>query len=137
LADQALGHGVDPSTAARTARAALDHYSGELLPGDRYADWATGARESVARSHLRLLDRLVDDAIAGGRTGEALVLLDRLAEADPYDERHHLRMAEIHLDAGNRGRALDALGRAERMLEDLRVAPSQSVRRLRDLLDHS
>jgi DNA-binding SARP family transcriptional activator len=135
LAERALV-GADAGTpaAAGTARAALEHYRGELLPGDRYADWATGPRESVARTYLRLLDLLVDDALDSGRTGEALVLLDRLAQADPFNERHHLRVAEIHLDAGNRGRALEALERAERTLEDLGVAQSPAVARLRGAL---
>ncbi len=136
LADQALvGGDAGTARAVEAARAALDYYRGELLPGDRYADWAAAVRESIARTHLRLLDLLVDDAVAGDRQAEALVLLDRLAEVDPFDERHHLRTAEIHLQAGNRGRALDALERAERMLADLNVAPSPAVRQLRECLD--
>lgn len=138
LAEQALV-GVDAGTprAVEAAREAVDCYRGELLPGDRYADWTAAARESVARTHLRLLELLVDDALVGDRQGEALVLLDRMAEIDPFDERHHLRTAEIHLQAGNRGRALDALARAERMLAELRVSPSVAVRRLRESLDQA
>ena len=138
LADQALvGPGAGTPVAAQLARSALDLYRGELLPGDRYEDWAASARESAARVHRRLLDVLVEDALSGGRQAEALVLLDRLAEVDPFDERHHLRTAEIHIRAGNRGRALDALERAERMLAELDVAPSPAVRELRDSLDRS
>lgn len=136
LAEDALmGPEAGTLRAVDIAREALGHYGGELLPGDRYADWTAAARESVARTHLGLLDLLVDDAVAAERHGEALVLLDRLAGIDPFDERHHLRTAEIHLEAGNRGKALDALERAERMLAELRVAPSPAVRRLRDSLD--
>lgn len=136
LAERALvGEDAGTPAAAATARAALEHYRGELLPGDRYADWATGPREAVDRTYLRLLDLLVDDALVGGRHGEALVLLDRLAQADPFNEQHHLRMAEIHLESGNRGRALEALERAERTLEDLGVARSPAVARLRSALD--
>lgn len=132
LAEQALV-GTDAGTpaAVELARSALDLYRGEVLPGDRYADWSTAARESATRTYLRLLDLLVDDALAGDREAEALVLLDRLAEVDPYEERHHLRTAKIHRDAGNRGRALDAIEHAERMLADLGVAPSSAVRLLR------
>lgn len=137
LAAQALAHGVPRDQAARAARVALDQYRGELLPGDRYADWATAAREAVARTYIRLLDLLVDDALAGDRAAEALALLERLAEADPYDERHYVQMAEVHLHAGNRRRALDALERAERILDDLGVAASPAVRRLREALTAS
>lgn len=135
LAGQALEAGGTGTVEA--ARAAIDFYRGELLPGDRYADWSVAARESTTRTYLRLLDVLVDDAVAGERQVEALVLLDRLASADPYEERHHLRTAQIHLDAGNRGRALDALEHAERVLADLGVAPSPAARQLRASLDNS
>jgi len=136
LAEDALmGPESGTPRAVDIAREALGCYGGELLPGDRYADWTVAARESVARTHVGLLDLLVEDALGAERHGEALALLDRLAGIDPFDERHHLRTAEIHLEAGNRGKALDALERAERMLAELRVAPSPAVRRLRDSLD--
>jgi len=136
LAEDAL-MGTESGTlrAVDIARQALGCYGGELLPGDRYADWTAAARESVARTHVGLLDLLVDDALGAERHGEALALLDRLAGIDPFDERHHLRTAEIHLEAGNRGKALDALERAERMLAELQVAPPPAVRRLRENLD--
>lgn len=138
LADQALV-GPDAGTPAgvELAHAALDFYRGELLPGDRYADWSTAARQAAARTYVRLLEVLVEDALGGGRLAEALVLLDRLSEADPFDERHHLRAAEIHLGAGNRGRALDAVQRAERVLADLGVAPTAPIRRLRERLERA
>ncbi len=136
-AEKALDPAASPTEAGRKARVAADGYRGELLPADRYADWATGTRESVARTYLRLLDLLVDEAVAEGRGGEAVDLLGSLAAADPYDERHFVRMAEIHLELGNRGRALDALGKAERVLEDLGVAPSSPVEHLREQLGRS
>ena len=138
LADEALvGPTAGTPAAAELARSALELYRGELLPGDRYEDWAASVRESAARVHRRLLDLLVEDALSGGRQSEALAILERLAEVDPFDERHHLRTAEIHLRAGNRGRALDALERAERMLAELNVAPSPAARELRNCLDRS
>ena len=133
MADQALvGPAAGTSGRVELARAALDWYGGELLPGDRYADWSAPAREAATRTCVRLLELLVDDALGGGRQAEALVLLDRLAEADPYDERHHLRAAEIHLDAGNRSRALHAVQRAERMLADLDLVPTDAILRLKE-----
>lgn len=135
LADAAiLGADAGDGRAAKAARAAVERYRGELLPGDRYADWATAERESASRAHLQLLGLMVDDAVQGGRQAEALGLLERLADADPYDERHHLRAARIHLDAGHRGSALGALGRAERMLAELGVGPSPGVEELRERL---
>ena len=39
-------------------RAALDLYAGELLPEDRYEEWAHGRREGLRRIHLDLLTEL-------------------------------------------------------------------------------
>jgi DNA-binding SARP family transcriptional activator len=88
----------------------------------------------VVRLYLGTLELLVDEAVESGRLGEVVDLLDRLAIADPYDEQHLVRLAEVHLRLGNRGRALEALGRAERTLHDLGVRPSPAVARLREAL---
>jgi DNA-binding SARP family transcriptional activator len=60
-----------------------------------------------------------------------LALLDRLIEADPYEENHYLRAAELLARSGNRRRALSTLDRAERMLSDLGVSPSRGIVRAR------
>ena len=39
----------------RAYRAALDLYTGELLPEDRYQDWAARPREKLREIHLQLL----------------------------------------------------------------------------------
>jgi DNA-binding SARP family transcriptional activator len=57
--------------------------------------------------------------------------LDRLIDADPYEEHHYLRAAELLGGTGNRRRALSMLDRAERMLTDLGVPPSRSLMRVR------
>ncbi len=134
LAERAIRRDTPSEEAARLAREALLLYRGELLPGDRYADWAAGYRESFARLHIQLLDLLLDEAIAHEHLQEALALLDRLIEADPYEEHHYLRATELLARSGNRRRALLMLDRAERMLADLGVAPSRSVLRARAAL---
>src|SRR6185437_11977953 len=126
----ATGRDASPDPDAspvKLARAALDLYRGELLPGDRYADWADAPRESLGRLHLQLLDLLLADALTHEHQQEALALLDRLIEADPYDEHYYLQAAELHAEAGNRRRALSLIGRAERMLSDLGVPPSAAL----------
>jgi len=134
LAERAIRRDTPPEEAAQLAREALTLYRGELLPGDRYADWAAGYRESFARLHIQLLDLLLEEALAAQHHQEALALLDRLIDADPYEEHHYLRAAELLARSGNRRRALAMLERAERMLADLGVAPSRAVRAARDAL---
>lgn len=134
LGEQALDRDTPREKAAQLAREALNLYKGELLPGDRYADWAAGTRESLARLHVQLLDLLVDDAVQEGHPQEALGLLDRLIEADPYEERHYLQAAELQASVGNRRRALSTLSRAEQALADLGVSPSKALLAVRQSL---
>ena len=131
LGEEAIRRDTPPDVAARLARDALVLYRGELLPGDRYADWAAGYRESFARLHIQLLDLLLEEAVTHEHLQEALALLDRLIDADPYEENHYLRAAELLARSGNRRRALSTLDRAERMLADLGVPPSRSLMRVR------
>ena len=60
-------------------REALELYTGELLPEDRYEDWAEARRESVRELHLALLVELAalqDD-------GTAIETLQRAVVEDP------------------------------------------------------
>jgi len=131
LAEEAIRRDTPAEEASRLARDALVLYRGELLPGDRYADWAAGYRESLARLHIQLLDLLLEEAVTHEHLQEALALLDRLIDADPYEENHYLRAAELLARSGNRRRALATLERAERRLADLGVPPSRGLMRAR------
>ena len=124
LAERALSRQAAPDEAIALASEALSWYGGELLPGDRYADWAASTRESLAQLHLHLMDLLVNDAVGDGRTAEALSMLERLIDIDPYEEHHYLLAARLHADSGNRRRAMSALARAERAMLELGVPPS-------------
>ncbi|HET9444314.1 MAG TPA: hypothetical protein VFO65_13370 [Acidimicrobiales bacterium] len=71
-ADLALGSGDDGACAAAAAR-----FTGDLLPDERYEDWAAPRRERLARLHLDLLR-------AGGQWSTVV-------EVDPTDEAAHRR----------------------------------------------
>ena len=73
---------------AAAAREALALYGGELLPADRYEEWAETRREQLSQSHLDLL-RL------DGRW-------EAVAELDPGDERAHLALMRRHAANGDR-----------------------------------
>lgn len=130
LAVQALDPSTPVEKGAELARTALALYDGELLPMDRYADWAAATRESLSRLRIQLVELQVRNAIGDERIHEALALLDQLIEADPYEESHYLRVAELHEKAGNRRRALSTLARAERTLFELGIPPSPDLKRL-------
>ena len=103
----------DPDASARAAAA----YGGELLPDDRYAEWAEAPRERLQLLHERLLRR------AG--------LWQRLAEVNPTDEEAVRALMEAALAAGDRDAAIRQFQRLrERLRIDLGLGPSVPTIRL-------
>src|SRR5690349_10728336 len=106
---------------AVAAREALALYGGELLPADRYEEWAETRREQLSQSHLDLL-RL------DGRW-------EAVAELDPGDERAHLARMRRHAANGDRHAALRQFDRLDRALrQELGLAPGPEASALRDRL---
>ena len=102
---------------ASTAREALAWYRGDLLPQDRYEDWAADRRELL---HLRRLDVL---RVAGEWR--------ELAELDPTHEAAHVELMQRHLDAGDGAAAIRQYEQLARVLErDLGVEPGEAAQRV-------
>ena len=102
---------------AEACARAADAYGGELLPDDRYADWAEAARERLQQLHLELLRR------AG--------LWQRIVEASPTDEAAVRALMEAALAQGNRDEAIRPVQRLrERLRIDLGLGPSAATVRL-------
>ncbi len=106
---------------AIAARTALGLYGGELLPDDRYEDWAEERREQL---RLRQLDLLRLD----GRWATVV-------ELDPTDETAHLALMRQHAADGDRHAALRQFDRMDRALRrELGVSPGRDSIALRDRL---
>jgi DNA-binding SARP family transcriptional activator len=133
-ATQALTCDGTTEDVARLAEEAVSIYRGELLPGDRYADWAAAYREALLRRHASMLELLVTSSLAERRFDQSLSYLERLIETDPFEEHYYLQVAEIHVEAGQFHRARNALERASRMLVDLGVPPSPTLLRAKQSL---
>jgi DNA-binding SARP family transcriptional activator len=112
------------------ARAARTRATGELLPGDRYADWASAPRERLTRRHLTLLDLVADDAIARGDLDEAGRLLDEAIALDPLEEERHVRLGRALLRQGRTAAARRIADRAVALCTDLDVTPGDDLLRL-------
>jgi len=131
LAHRALTSETPASQASEAARAALGIYQGELLAAERYADWAAGPRESLSRLHIQLLELLLTEAVGADHVQDAFGFVDRLIECDPYNEQHHLVLAELYAKTGNRQRALKVLEQAEAVLDELDLPPSDALKQIR------
>jgi DNA-binding SARP family transcriptional activator len=111
------------------ARHAVALYTGDLLPGDVYEDWASGHRERLRRRFVALADAVAADAETRGDTAEAARLLDLAVEMEPLDEVRTLRLCHM-LQAS--GRAISASAVARRcigLLAELGLDPGTDLAR--------
>lgn len=128
-ADRVLMDAGSPG-APEGARFALARYRGELLPDDRYSDWAEAARQRLRRRQVALLDLLAADARRRGALLEAVHLLELAIEADPIDDVRYLEAADLLLAAGRRGRAAELVERSRHVLLDHDLLPGAAWDRL-------
>ncbi|MFE6761341.1 ATP-binding protein [Streptomyces sp. NPDC057689] len=87
-------------------REALERFSGELLPEDRYADWAEGRRSQLADLKERLLLALGDAHLRAGEPQEAVTLAERLLADNPAEELAHRLLIDAYTRLGLRRRAV-------------------------------
>jgi DNA-binding SARP family transcriptional activator len=134
LTSLALSSDFPTSEAGRVAGNALALYAGPLLPGDLFVDWTVPYRESLGLLHVRVLDYLLGRALDQDRTTDALSLLERMIEAEPFEETHYIQAAELYAQSGRLQRARRSLDRANRMLLELGVEPSPAYLQVRQKL---
>ena len=113
--------------------AALDLYRGELLPEDRYEEWAEGPRARLRGIHLSLLSELASLYEEQAEPGRAEAALGKLLVEEPTNEGANASLMRIYALSGRRGEALSQYGRLEEtLLRRLAMEPSASVRSLRE-----
>lgn len=120
----------DPVAASAAARTALDLYTGDLLPEDRYASWTLEPRERLRRRFLAVLDLLVQEAHRNADPEAALLLLERAIEVEPDAEDPYLDAAELLAAMGRRTASLRMVRRARRLAEEANLPPSERCRML-------
>ena len=97
-------------------RAVVDGYA-ELLPEDRYDAWSRGLREEMRDRFVAAARRVAVRAHAE----EALPLLRRVLDADPYDEQAHRLLVRHLRRQGRHGEATEAWARFEAAMDQLGV----------------
>jgi DNA-binding SARP family transcriptional activator len=118
---------VPAESRAPFARAALAHHAGELLPADRYEDWASTPRERIRGLALSMLGALADEAERAGDLAEAVDVVARMADLDPLDERHPVRAARMLTAARQPSQAAVWARRARKVCEDLDIPEPPEV----------
>jgi predicted ATPase/DNA-binding SARP family transcriptional activator/DNA-binding CsgD family transcriptional regulator len=114
-------------------QAALDLYSGELLPGDRYEGWAEEPRRRLQETYLSLvlgLARLYEER---GNYEPAVEALRRVVAEEPTREEAYVGLMRLYALSGRKGEALALYGHLEEALQEaLGTEPAASSRALRE-----
>jgi DNA-binding SARP family transcriptional activator len=101
----------DAPQATAMAREAVALYIGELMPQERYTDWAVAARERMRQHYLDLLVLLTDRAVADRELAAAIDYARTIVDTEPLDEQGYTRLARLQLEAGRRAQARETIAR--------------------------
>jgi predicted ATPase/DNA-binding SARP family transcriptional activator/DNA-binding CsgD family transcriptional regulator len=114
-------------------RAALDLYSGDLLPEDPYEDWTLARREDLRRKYL---DVLVEMALIHEERADhasAVAALRRAVSEEPVNEEAHRALMRVYARSGRRQQALSQYKQLEKALErQLETEPDTTSRALHE-----
>jgi predicted ATPase/DNA-binding SARP family transcriptional activator/DNA-binding CsgD family transcriptional regulator len=95
-------HALDPAA----YRAAIDLYSGELLPQDRYEAWAEDRRAQLRGVYLSLLSEVAGLYEERNEFGKAIEALGRVVAEDPTHEGAQVGLIKMYALLGRRREAL-------------------------------
>jgi hypothetical protein len=119
--------------------AAAELYRGDLLPEDRFEDWAEGPREAFRERHLGLLVESAEVLSERGEHTQVVDIMGAVTAADPFHEGAHRTLMTALAASGRRYEALAAFDRLrDALTEQYAADPEPATRRLyRDLLTPS
>ena len=110
-------------------RAAVDLYSGDLLPRDRYEEWAEGRREELLGTYLSLLLGMAALLEEGEAFERAAAALREIVAREPAHEEAHVGLMRVYARAGQRHRALRQYEHLrDTLLRDLGIEPQATSR---------
>jgi DNA-binding SARP family transcriptional activator len=114
-------------------RTAIELYAGELLPEDRYEEWAQGRREELRRLHLALLVELANLYEERGEHEPAFEALRRVVAEEPGLEEGHVGLMRLYALSGRHQEALSQYKRLRDALSGhLSTEPGATTRALHD-----
>jgi len=116
-------------------QAALDLYRGDLFPGDLYADWAVGLRETLKQQALQAAMALAQECAAAGDDAGALAASRRALSLEPWQEEAAFLAMQACVRINDRIGAIRLYRQLARSLqEELGIEPQAKLRRLYESL---
>ena len=114
-------------------RAAIDLYSGELLPRDRYEAWSEERRAQLRGVYLSLLLEVAALYEERKEFGEAIEALGRVVAQDPTHEGAHVGLIRLYALLGRRREALRQYERLrEALFNEFGTEPEAAIVRLHE-----
>ena len=114
-------------------RAAIDLYTGDLLPADRYEEWAENRREGLRQLLLNLLIELAGLYEERHEPKLAIEALRKATAEEPTLEEAHVALMRLHALTGRPEQAIAQYERLrDTLLRSLGTEPGATTRRLRD-----
>jgi DNA-binding SARP family transcriptional activator/ATP/maltotriose-dependent transcriptional regulator MalT len=117
----------DLALATAVARGAMSRYRGDLLPDDRYEEWAERPRQQARLMMLDLLDLCANEAAGRGDLDALRRTVERAIEFDPYDDDRYLKAVSTLLKQGRRGEALSVVNRARSAFAEIGLDPPRQL----------
>jgi DNA-binding SARP family transcriptional activator len=103
-------------------------YGGELLPADRYEDWAAGPRERLRQSYLEILLHLARLYAGGSEFARAVETLGAVLAIEPTHEGAHASLIRLYAAVGDRRGALRQYEQLRDLLkQELGVEPDSGT----------
>ncbi|HET6659478.1 MAG TPA: BTAD domain-containing putative transcriptional regulator [Rubrobacter sp.] len=114
-------------------RVPLELYGGELLPEDRYEEWAEGRRGELLRLYLALLVELAGVYQEHGDHHSAVATLREVLAEEPTNEEAHVGLMRLYALSGQSGEALRQYERlSEALSSELGAEPSAPTYALKE-----
>jgi len=112
-------------------RAALDLYAGDLLPEDRYEEWAENRREGLRQLYLALLVELAGLHEERREYADGIEALRRVVTEEPVAEEAHAALIRLFALSGQRKETMLQYERLRgTLLRELDTVPGPATQRL-------
>jgi len=98
-------HETRSGASAEEIKHALSLYTGDLLE-DIYDDWCISERDRLHQAWLETLDRYSQILQETGKVNEALGIVQKWVNAEPFDENAQRRLMRLYALTGERAKAI-------------------------------